>query len=98
MIYLDEDLLIYGVKAARSAEDIEIWLSPLLYEKVVSMLEEKTVKKYHIKRGRFGIAETLKYSMGLSYQLRKKLDEKPNHKKSNYWIKIIHEVIKKCVV
>jgi len=97
-VCLDEDLFIYGVKQARSSEDVEIWLSSLLYDKLMALLGEKMINKYYIKNGQFGKALTFKYSIGLSYQLRKKLYEKPNHKKSINWLGIIREVITKCVV
>lgn len=95
---LDGDLLIYGVKASRSSEDFEIMVNDVLYEKLLKLLGGREIEQNHIKSGKFGVANRYKYSIGLSFKLRKKLFDNPKDKQSKIWLKKIQEVISICVV
>lgn len=95
---LEEDLLLYGVKASRSTEPDQIWVSSMLYEKLKRSIGREQLEKYHVHEGSFGTSEGYKYSIGLSHKLRKKLFEKPKDKNIFEKLKIIQEVIGKCAV
>jgi hypothetical protein len=94
---IDDNLLIYGVKASRAIRAYQIWLNDPLYKKVIRTMPAKDLNEFNITKGNFGVSDNYKYSIGLSFELRKLLSKKKDEKISLKWLKIIQEVIKKCV-
>ncbi|MHA1281995.1 MAG: putative amidoligase domain-containing protein [Promethearchaeota archaeon] len=94
--YLCDDLLIYGAKKSRSSEKYVIFLNRELFRKAKFLLGTEKIKKYHIQEGCFGYGNHHRFSIGLSYDLRKLLAEKPNSPLAKQWLNQICEVIKEC--
>lgn len=94
---LKGDMMIYGVKNERSKKDYEIWLNSEMFQKIQLFMSDDKILRYNITEGCFGVGREFQCALGLSYKLRKLLNEESESKKAKRWLKNIQEVIRLCV-